>query len=290
MTAERPVLTHDEVLDLAPLYVIGALGRAEEIAVREHLETCPEAHPEFAQLGGVVPVLLEDVEPVEPPSGLKARILAAAAADLEARGRASAPATASAEPALAPARPAEPTPFPSAEERARRDADRPRRTGLARANDWAFRAAAVLALVALGVWNVLLQRDLSAEQGYRAAVTEVIEVAGLPGSSLAVIHGEGEQTPRGLAAVDDTGRVVFAMRDLPATQGTEVYTAWSIGGDGTPVPIGDLALSGEGTGSLTTAAAVAAPGATLALTREPRTGATAPTLPIVAAGVVTPAG
>jgi hypothetical protein len=180
--------------------------------------------------------------------------------------------------------------FPDPAERARRDAARPARSWIARANDWAFRAAAVLALVALGVWNVLLQRDLSAEQGYRSAVTEVIEVAGRPGSSLAVIHGEGEGTPRGLAAVDDDGRVVFAMRDLPATQGTEVYTAWAIGGDGTPVPIGDLALGGEGTGSLTTAAAVAGPGATLALTREPRAGATTPTLPIVAAGVVTPAG
>jgi hypothetical protein len=290
MTAERPVLTHDEAVDLAPLFVIGALGRAEEIAVREHLETCPEPHPEFAELGSVVPLLLEDVELVEPPNGLKARILAAAAADLEAHGEAvAAPEPATRSTAVPPVAPAPPTRLPEAGERARRDAARPQRTWLTRANDWAFRAAAVIALVALGVWNVLLQRDLSAEQGYRTAVTQVIEVAGQPGSSLAVIHGDGEGTARGLAAVDDSGQVVFAMRDLPPTQGQEVYTAWAIAG-GDPVNIGEFTASADGTGSLTTPPAVAAPGATLALTREPGRGATAPTLPIVASGVVTPAG
>jgi hypothetical protein len=289
VTAERPTYTHDEVVDLAPLAVIGALGRAEEIAVREHLETCPEPHPEFAELGSVVTALLEDVDLVEPPAGLKARILAAAAADLETRGG-SATIDAATGTATGPAAPpAAPTPFPSAEERTRRAAAPSQRTWISRANDWAFRAAAVLALVALGVWNVLLQRDLSAEQGYRSAVTEVIEVAGQPGSSLAVIHGEGEGTPRGLAAVDGTGRVVVAMRDLAPTQGTEVYTAWAIAG-GDPVNIGSFPVGADGTGSLTTAAAVAAPGATLALTREAASGAAAPTLPILATGVVTPAG
>ena len=306
MTAERPVLTHDEVLDLAPLYVVGALGRAEALAVREHLATCPEAHAELAELGSVVPLLLEDVDPVEPPAGLKARLLAAAAADLEARNAtveaspavdaSSAVEASAARPAVvAPSAPttrseaevAPPTPFPTADERTRRAE---RTSGLARANDWLFRAAAVLALVALGVWNVVLQRDLSAEQGYRAAVTEVIEVAGRDGSSLAVIHGQGEGTPRGLAAVDDTGRVVFAMRDLAPTEGTQVYTAWAIAGADTPVNIGEFPVGNDGTGSLTTAAAVAAPGATLALTREPARGATTPSGAILATGVVTPAG
>ena len=278
MTAERLVLTHAAALDLAPLYVIGALPRGEEAAGRDHLATCPESHTEFALLGSVVPVLLEDVPLVEPPAGLKARVLAAAAADLEARRGAG---------FAAESDRGRVVPFPTPDERARRT-ERP--SWLARANDWAFRAAAVIALVALAVWNVLLQRDLTAEQGYRSAVTQVIETAGLPGSALAVIHGEGEMAPRGLAAVAGDGHVVFAMRDLAATQGSEVYTAWAIAGGGAPVPVGDFTVGADGTGSLTTAAAVAAPGATLALTREPRAGAKTPTLPIVAAGVVTPAG
>ena len=292
MTAERPALSHEQALDLAPLYVLGVLESAEAEAVREHLATCAEDHSGFAELGSVVPLLLEDVELVEPPEGLRARILDAAAADLAARGQAPAAAPA-AEGAQATAPAAAPVAFPDAAEReARRQAAeaRPRKSGLARMNDWVFRIAAVLAIVVLGAWNILLQRDLAAEQDYRTAVTQVIEVAGQPGSSLAVISGQGGDPARGLAAVDGQGTVVFAMRDLAPTARSEVYTAWSIAGDNAPVNIGEFTVESGGTGTLTTAAAVAAPGATLALTREPGRGATTPTMPIVAAGVVTPAG
>jgi anti-sigma factor RsiW len=297
VTAERPALTHEHALDLAPLYVLGVLEPAEADAVREHLATCAEHHAEFAELGSVAPVLLEDVDLVEPPDRLRTRILDAAAADLAARGgtpipSASAASSVSAQPApVAPVAP--PVAFPDAAEREarRRAPEAPtRKSGLARMNDWVFRIAAVLAIVVLGVWNVLLQRDLAAEQDYRSAVTQVIEVAGQPGSSLAVISGQGGEPARGLAAVDGQGTVVFAMRDLAPTDRSEVYTAWSIVGDNAPVNIGEFTVGSGGTGSLTTAAAVAAPGATLALTREPDRGATTPTMPIVAAGVVTPAG
>src|SRR5258705_276995 len=74
----------------------------EEAAVREHLATCTQPHTEFAELGGVVPYLIEsaDLELVEPPASLRDRIMAAAAADLEERTRGVAPA--------APAAPATP--------------------------------------------------------------------------------------------------------------------------------------------------------------------------------------
>jgi len=292
VTAERPVLSHEQALDLAPLYVLGVLEPGEAVAVREHLATCPDDHAEFAELGSVAPVLFEDVDLVEPPDHVRTRILDAAAADLAARGAGSVsppvPAVPTATTAAVP-----PLPFPdgTAREGRRHAAEAPpRKSGLARMNDWVFRIAAVLAIVVLGAWNVLLQRDLASEQDYRTAVTQVIEVAGQPGSSLAVISGQGGEPARGLAAVDDQGTVVFAIRDLAPTERTEVYTAWSIVGDDPPVNIGQLTVGSAGTGTLTTAAAVAAPGATLALTREPGRGATTPTMPIVAAGVVTPAG
>src|SRR6185295_2806440 len=100
--SEQP-MSHDEALDLAAAYVLGALERPEEAAVRAHLETCGLPHPEFEELGAVVPALLEldETQFVEPPSSLRDRIMAAAAADLATR-----------QPA------AEPTiPFPSAAER-----------------------------------------------------------------------------------------------------------------------------------------------------------------------------
>ena len=98
---------------------------------------------------------------VEPPAALKARIMAAAAADLEAA------ATAGASPIAGPGRRrrrpravgrAAPTPFPTPTERAARA------TAQDVARDWVLRIAAVLVIGVLGGWNLLLQGQLDAAQ------------------------------------------------------------------------------------------------------------------------------
>src|SRR3954470_22489079 len=85
--ADQP-MTCDQARDLAAGYVLGALERSEEAAVRDHVATCGQPHPEFGALGGVVPALIEHeldrLELVEPPASLRDRIMAAAAADLAA--------------------------------------------------------------------------------------------------------------------------------------------------------------------------------------------------------------
>lgn len=78
-------MTCDQVREMAGAFVLGALDPDDEAAVRAHLETCSDAHAEIAELGGVLPVLAESAPLVEPPAGLKARLMAAAAADLETR-------------------------------------------------------------------------------------------------------------------------------------------------------------------------------------------------------------
>src|SRR5687767_13237880 len=132
-------MAHEQAIDVAPAYVLGALEAAEMAAVREHLATCPESHLEFEALGGVVPYLLESpgIEPVEPPASLRDRIMAAAAVDLAARSgepAADTMATATA-PTIA---------FPSATERHSGARTRTGRIG------WAMRIAAVVAIAALG--------------------------------------------------------------------------------------------------------------------------------------------
>lgn len=272
-------MTCDEVRDLAAGFVLGALAPEDERAVRDHLETCPEPHAEIAELGGVVPYLAESVEPVEPPAGLKARILAAAAADLETR-----PSEASAEAGSAPVVPFRVGRVPVGRAPVGRASAATR--GIA-PSGWVLRIAAVLAVVVLGGWNLLLQGQLRDARAYDEGVAAVLEVASRPGSQAAILADPDGDGPRGIAAVAVDGSVVIAMRDLPATAGTEVYEAWVIGGDGVPVPIGDFAVGGDGVGVFTADATPASAGATLALTREPAPGATTPTLPIVSAGVAT---
>ena len=269
-----PQMTHEQALDLAPAYVLGALEPAEEAAVREHLLSCPLSHDEFVDLGGVVSYLAESVEQVEPPPALRDRIMAAAAADLAARaasgeGRAAAPT----------GTPAATAPFPSAVERAER-AERRGTTTLG----WATRIAAIIAIVVLGGWNLLLQGQLSNAQAYDRAVAAVIDAAGKPGSQTVVLTPTEGSKGTGIAAVAPDGSVVMAMRDLPATAGTQVYEAWVIVGDAAPVPVGDFTVGSTGTAAVTTKAVQTPPGSIIALSLEPSPGSTAPRGTIVATG------
>ena len=276
-------LSCDEVRDLAASFVLDALEPGEQAAVREHLATCAEPHPEMGELGGVVPALLEAVPLVEPPASLKGRIMAAAAADLEARRGSSAgpvvtPAPALAPADVAPARADRPQPRPTAD--VIRPFERRRRPSMA----WALGIAAVLAIVALGGWNVRLQQQLDGAQAYQQQVASVIDAAQQPGALAAVLRATAPGDPGGFAAVTSEGVVRIAMRDLGPTSGTEVYEAWVIPADGVPKALGHLALREGGVGYLEASGLPTESGMLLAITREPRAGMTAPSGAPISAG------
>lgn len=279
----EPRMTHDQAIELAGGYVLGALEPAEEAAVRAHLRSCPESHDEFAELGGVVAYLADqpDIELVEPPAGLRDRIMAAAAADLAERTTRGVP-----EPAApSPAPTAAPTPFPSAAERAGR-----RRTS---AFDWALRIAAVVAIVALGAWNFQLQGQVTDLQGqagvareYERAVAAVLDVAARPGSQTAVLAAQKPGDPRGIAAVATDGSIQLALQDLAPTSGSQVYETWAIVPDQAPIPLGSFTVGATGTASFTSRPGPAVPGVVVAVSREPQAGATTPT-EVVSVGAAT---
>lgn len=307
-------MTCEQARDLAAGYVLGALDRGQEAAVRAHLATCGQPHPEFAALGGTVPSLLEhtlaNLVLVEPPASLRDRIMAAAAADLAADSRGAAAGTPSAV-AASPSAPAgpigpalppvaertatEPIAFPSAAERTVR-AERTRAGRL----DWALRIAAVLAIVAAGGWtlsvqrqltdtansNALLQLELTQARAFNDAVAAVVRAAQQPGAAAVALAQQKDQHGSGIAAVLADGTVVLALRDLAPTSGTQTYTAWVIVGDQAPINVGDFAAGTAGTGAFTTRAVPTPPGAIVAVTLEAAPGHTAPQGPIVSAGQV----
>jgi anti-sigma factor RsiW len=286
MTMRPTPLTHDEALELAPAFVLGALEEPELAAVREHLATCPESHAEFEELGGVVPYLLEssDIELVEPPRALGDRIMAAAAADLA--GRTGTPV---AERPVPVAERTAPVPFPSAQEHDTRS-ERARRGPLA----WIAGIAAVLAIVALGAWNLRLQGQVNelelqvgAAEDYRAAVAAVLDVAATPGAQTALLSAVEAGGPRGIAAVAADGSIQFALQDLAPTSGDQVYETWAIVGDAAPVPLGSFTVDESGTASFTSKQGPTDPGIVVAVSREPAAGATTPT-EVVSAGQATP--
>ena len=284
-----PALTCDDVRELAGAFVLGALEPDEAAAVRAHLASCDDAHAEIAELGSVLPALDASVTVVEPPAGLKARLMAAAAVDLEpVSAGVPEPVVASSPEMVVAAKPADaPIPFPTAASPTGAAESLALRTS---PMTWALRIAAVLVIGVLAGWNVLLQGQVGSAQRYQDDVAAVIQVAAQPGSLTAVLTASNGSGPTGLAAVSAAGEVSLAMHDLAPTSGNEVYEAWAIGSDGVPVPLGGFQVGGAGTGSLAAAGAPPAPGIVLALTREPGPGATTPTLPIVSSGAATAAG
>jgi len=268
-------MTCSEAAELAPAFVLGALTPAESAAVRRHLAECPELHAEMAEMNSVVPALFEAVERVAPPAGLKDRIMAAAAADLAARQHAVA------------APPVAESPRPAAEPPA---AEAQRRSwdlgAIFRRPVWvAVAAAALVAALALGAWNVQLRDQVAGLETYRAGVVAVLDEAAKPGAQLAVLTDPNAAGgPTGLAAVAADGSVALVMRNLAPTTGSQVYEAWLIAGKQAPVPIGGFAVGSSGSASLLTAHAPLGDGVVVALTLEPQAGATAPTLPIRALG------
>ncbi|MBA2381123.1 MAG: anti-sigma factor [Chloroflexi bacterium] len=292
-------MTHSEAIDRAAAYVLGALERTEEAAVREHLATCAEPHAEFEALSGVVPALLElaDLELVEPPAALGGRIMAAAAADLAANPRAGAvtPSAAASRPTPSaawptpsiPTAPSAPTAFPSAAGRAARSERN--RTGRF---DWALRIAAVIAIVAVGAWGLSLQGQLQgahdqleAARHFDTAIASVIGAAGQPDAKTVILKPAEGATANGIAAIASDGSVVLAMRDLTPTSGSQVYEAWVIVGEAAPVPVGGFSVDSDRTAGFTTRPAEAPPGAVIALSLEPSEGSTVPVGPIVSTGI-----
>jgi hypothetical protein len=289
VTNDRP-LTCDEVRDLAPLYVADALDPADEAAVRAHLATCSDAHDEVAGFAGTIAALLETVEPAEPPAGLRTRLLAAAAADL-AEGRH--PASAVARVDAAAPMPIAPAPIASiARVAGHEELDAAAPIALASWRpSWAVRVgaiAAAIAIVVLGGLGLSLKGQLDAVQAYRDGVSQALALAARPGSQAALLAAD-DGSVSGLGVVGADGTVRLAMRGLAATSGSQVYTAWAIGGDGIPVAIGELTVAGDGTAVAVAHAPAAEAGVVLALTLEPHPGATKPGGPIVAKGVARPA-
>ena len=265
-------LTCDDVRDLAAGFVLDALSASETAAVRAHLADCDDAHVELLELAGALPIVAASVRLIEPPAGLRDRIMTAAAADLAAR-----PAEAS--------RPAAPIAFPDAAERTARAARRRPSFGA-----WAIGLAAVLAIVALGGWNLTLRADLDAARAYERNVAAVLDVAARDGSLAAVLTPADGAGPSGFAAVAPDGQVRIAMRELPATEGEQVYETWVIGGDGVPVAIGGFRVGPDGTGFIEATGVPVEPGIVLALTLEPGPGRTVPSGAPVSLGTVAAAG
>ncbi len=155
---------------------------------------------------------------------------------------------------------------------------------------WVLGLAAVLAIVALGGWNLSLQSQLGEAQAYQRQVAAVLDSAAQPGALTAVMKSPTGDGATGLAVVAPDGTMRIAMRDLAPTTGPEVYEAWAILPESAPAPLGGFQVGSNGVGYLETGGSPTQSGVVLALTREPGPGATAPSSDPISVGTATSSG
>jgi hypothetical protein len=78
---------HDQRLEEAVAFALGALDPAQIDDFKEHLKTCKRCQEELRWLAPAVRALPEAVEPQTPPPGIKTRLMAEVRADAEAEER-----------------------------------------------------------------------------------------------------------------------------------------------------------------------------------------------------------
>ncbi|MGH2693715.1 MAG: anti-sigma factor domain-containing protein [Actinomycetota bacterium] len=74
-------LDHEEVRDFLGAYALGAVEPDEAAVIRAHLLTCEDCMNQADALAATAATLTAVVEPVEPPAGFAARVVAAAVSE-----------------------------------------------------------------------------------------------------------------------------------------------------------------------------------------------------------------
>lgn len=254
--------THDELVVLAPAYVLGALEADERRTFESHLAHCEMCVSEVRSLRRVTDGLVQSVPQVTPPAALRARVLNAVGAhDMRA-------------------------PEPSV---------RPKwvlTNWLAYAASIAIATAAVLYAVNLRARVDNLEERLAAAQIRLAAadqaMVEARRVAFETQSAMAVLAAAdlvGVDLQGAPAAPQAVGRalwsrqsgMVFAANNLPPLPAGRIYQVWLVAG-GPPVSAGlvEPDENGRSVGIFRTPVDVTGP-VTVAVTIEPAGGVPAPT-------------
>ena len=252
---------------LTGAYAVGALGPVEEAAFEQHLAGCTEC---AAEVRGLLEASarLAAAEEVPPPPWLKESVMSRIATTAQV-----APPTRAAA-GTAPALPAPPSVA------ANPAGDPPvvvplRRTGWNPAQRWMAAAAAVLAVLAVGLGALLVQSNNARQQlsATQQTVTRVLTAA--DATSVTGSMTTGGKTTIVVSASEGTS--VLLGSDIQPAPAGHTYQLWYLGGGhSAPVPAGtfDPDSSGHVTtvlaGSVGTAAAVA-------VTVEPAGGSLQPT-------------
>ena len=239
--------------ELGGALALGALDPAEAGAVADHLATCTEPHADLRSLLGAETVLAMSLDPVAPSAGLRDRLMSTIAKTRQDHLTVPAPRA----------------PLP----------DRGERRGWL---DWIsprvarpLAVAAIVAVVAVGGWNVALQSQVSERDRALRAVA-----AAISGGETA-IRVDGSAGRGYLVETSGTG-AALVIADLGKLPADRLYELWLLDPDGAAVAVGTFMPGGDAVAVVPLERGLAG-FATFAVTVEPKRLA-APTGDIVMLG------
>jgi anti-sigma-K factor RskA len=263
--------SHDHFAESLAAYAIDALDGTERAAFEAHLASCGECQQELADLRRVSAGIGLGVTREDPPASLRSRVLERAAADTAARPSGSA--------------------------------------GTSRL-PWLVAAASLVIAIGAGVYAYSLRAELETVRQLAADATErvdtlrtellrlrqdstrlqqVVNVISAPDVREVRLAGAGAaQDATGLALWSQATGLVFNARRLPPVDPGRGYELWAIPPGGTPISLGMLVTSPDGTVSQTAALPPTVAVGTIAVTVEQAGGSPTglPTSDVVLAGKV----
>ena len=276
-------MTHSPFEESVAAYALGALDAEERRAFEAHLASCAQCAAELAELRRVTTGLALSADPVTPPPHLKARTIARATAQPQARG-------------VSPVGPPPVSIVHTA----------PPRSSL----PWLAAAASLALAAAIGIYTWMLRTEVTTLQQLSteasasadrlraqlqtlrqdlARSAALVSVLGAPDVVRIDLKGQGDQASAAAQVYWSPMRGVLLLNgsNLPALDRDRVFELWAIppGTGAAPLPAGLFRI--DQTGSIITVApsATTFPAAdAFAITVEPATGSTQPTLPIILIG------
>lgn len=245
----------DELEELIPAYVLGALDASERSRVDKHLRDCPELREHLASYESIATQLASAAPPIEPRRELKYRVLAAAS----------------------PKR--------------RFDFALPDLFG-GWVRSPALIALALIIAIGLGLWNISMQTQLSQQL---AQDQKLIAQLGRERDQIWSVMAYGQGQPRELKGTEiasrSSGRVygkadqtsfMLVVHNLPTLERGKVYQLWLIDAAGNRTSGGTFTLDEEGYGWLVVRLTKPMTDYTnMGITVEPVGGSPAPTGPRV---------
>jgi len=218
MSRQQADTGHDSWTELAVGHAMDALEPEDDQSFRVHLPGCGVCAGVVADTRVVMGHLAYAVEPVEPPPSLRTDIRAAIASTER--------------------RPAEPVPISSSRRRRSvpRFASRP----------WMAVAAGLAVLMALSVWNVVLQAGNRSQERRLAQASLITNCLREVGCRTVELRTPNSDQPKATALVRARDIQLIAT-ELPRNDtAAEIYVLWQRGSDNRLVPLNSFDITRPG--------------------------------------------